>query len=70
MPQVELVYSHPGAREVSVAGTFSDWQPRAMAPSAEGQCWRLTVDAAPGDHEFKFVVDGDWRIDQDQPHRK
>ena len=30
----------------------------------------MTVSLAPGDHEYKFVVDGIWQEDADNPRRK
>lgn len=53
---------HAGnAKEVTVAGTFNDWQPNAtpMQRDKKGN-WTTTVKLAPGHYEYKFVVDGQW----------
>jgi 1,4-alpha-glucan branching enzyme len=49
------------AKEVTVAGTFNDWQPNAtpMQRDKNGN-WTTTLKLAPGHYEYKFVVDGQW----------
>lgn len=51
----------PAAREVFVAGSFNDWNPRAtpLIGDADGT-WEVELPLVPGRHEFKFVVDGCW----------
>ena len=51
--------------EVFVAGTFNNWNPRRhpMRDNADGGIYRTTVDLPPGRHEYKFVVNGEWRVD-------
>lgn len=45
----------PNAERVSVAGTFNDWDPTALASEGNG-CWSRNVHGAkPGD-EYKFVI--------------
>ncbi len=58
------------AEVVYLAGSFNQWQPRAMpmAPSADRRVWTLTLRLAPGAHQYKFVVNGaDWRTDPNAP---
>jgi 1,4-alpha-glucan branching enzyme len=52
-----------GARKVSLAGDFTDWQPLAMRK--RNGVFSVTVPVGPGRHEYKFVVDGHWRTDPD-----
>jgi len=54
-------YVAPAAREVFLAGSFNDWDPKAtpMVKDAEGD-WDVAVTLTPGRHEYKFVVDGEW----------
>ncbi len=51
----------PGASQVFVAGCFNDWDPiaDALAPGGEGT-WTCTLSLEPGEHEYRFVVDGVW----------
>jgi hypothetical protein len=46
------------ARNVALAGTFSDWQPNhAMHQTAPG-VWTTVLSVPPGVHDYVFVVDG------------
>ncbi|MCK6485880.1 MAG: glycogen-binding domain-containing protein [Phycisphaerae bacterium] len=56
----------PGAKEVFLAGSFNNWDPKAtpMERARDGT-WHRKLNLPPGRHEFKFVVDGEWRCDQD-----
>ncbi len=51
----------PEAQQVYVAGCFNDWDPSAdaMEPSGDGT-WICTLLLEPGEHEYRFVVDGTW----------
>lgn len=61
----------PKAGAVSVAGTFNGWDPSAtpLTRRADGT-WAATLDLAPGRHEYKFVVDGQWCCEPgcEEPH--
>ena len=51
-------------RKVQLAGSFSDWQPMPMTRQKDGSFVRV-VELPEGTHEYKFVVDGEWRHDPD-----
>lgn len=58
----------PGARSVAVAGTFTGWRPSALAAGAED--WAGTFPLAPGEHEYKLLVDeSEWTLDPHTPFR-
>jgi len=63
---VSFSWPHP-AGDVRLAGSFNDWSPAEMSRGDNG-LWRLTLDVPTGKHEFKFVVDGNWTHDGEQPH--
>lgn len=67
---VEFRLAAPDAREVTLAGGFSDWSPAyTMKRSAPG-VWTVVVPLAPGVHEYAFVVDGhQWVPDPEAPVR-
>jgi hypothetical protein len=50
----------PGARSVSLAGSFNGWNDSTIAfsRSADGARWTVTVALPPGEHQYLFVVDG------------
>jgi 1,4-alpha-glucan branching enzyme len=52
----------PEAKAVFVAGTFNDWKPDAtpLHNHLPNSKWTVTLPLAPGHHEYKFVVDGQW----------
>lgn len=58
----------PNAREITLVGSFNDWDPGAlrMTKSADGQ-WSADLQLPPGRYEYKFVVDG---IACSDPHLK
>ncbi len=51
----------PEATQVFVAGCFNDWDPTAdpLMQGDEGT-WTCTLMLEPGEHEYRFVVDGAW----------
>ena len=58
----------PG-RQVFVAGCFSDWQPKHRLTDREGRgVYTVRVLLAPGEYQYKFVVDGEWRLDSANPN--
>ena len=53
-----------GAKEVLVAGSFSQWKPLAMKRLKDGS-FALTTSVPAGTHEYRFIVDGNWTTDPD-----
>ena len=55
------------AREVYLSGSFDSWSRHdiAMTPTASG--WAVDLYLAAGTHTYKFVVDGVWYADPDNP---
>lgn len=60
---VRFVYS-PDApvSQVCLAGTFNNWTPAAMKKQQKGY-YALELKVPKGQHEYKFVVDGQWQSD-------
>ncbi|HTZ41373.1 MAG TPA: isoamylase early set domain-containing protein [Syntrophales bacterium] len=50
----------PFAREVFVAGTFNDWDPRKDQLKEGANGWKIVKYLDPGIYEYRFVVDGIW----------
>lgn len=46
-------------QSVSVRGSFNDWGEDALTKQADGT-WSVTLDVAPGEHQYKYFVDGNW----------
>jgi 1,4-alpha-glucan branching enzyme len=51
----------PGATQVFIAGCFNGWSPTADALMLGGEgTWTCALMLEPGEHEYRFVVDGVW----------
>uniref|UniRef100_A0A1L8E208 5'-AMP-activated protein kinase subunit beta-1 n=1 Tax=Nyssomyia neivai TaxID=330878 RepID=A0A1L8E208_9DIPT len=50
-----------GGRQVYISGTFSDWQTVPMVRS-HGDFVTI-IDLPEGEHQYKFLVDGEWKHD-------
>ncbi len=59
-------FDAPLAGSVKLAGDFTRWEmsPLDLIKSADG-VWHVAVPLPPGDHAYRFIVDGEWR---DDPH--
>ncbi len=65
---VRFRYSDAEAEEVYLVGDFNGWSPNAtpLDPESDGE-WVTLVFLDPGTYEYKFLVDGEWRVDADNP---
>jgi hypothetical protein len=55
------------AKEVFVSGTFNSWSPRSTPLKKNGNFWVATVKTESGNIGYKFIVDGQWITDPDNP---
>ena len=55
---VRFVLVAPEARQVSLAGTFNQWNPQATPLIRAGNVWTATLTLPAGQHQYAFVVDG------------
>jgi hypothetical protein len=53
---------------VALAGTFNDWDQSQLVCGHEGDEWVCRVDLEPGYYIYKFIVDGNWVLDPDNPN--
>ena len=59
--KVTFVLLDLGAKQVSLAGDFNGWASDGTPLKRDDAGhWEATVALAPGRHEYKFVVDGEW----------
>jgi len=52
-----VTFNVPGARNVAIAGEWTDWRPVALE-HVDGVRWRADLALAQGAHRFSLVVDG------------
>ncbi|XP_051136374.1 sucrose nonfermenting 4-like protein isoform X2 [Andrographis paniculata] len=57
-----------GGRQVSLSGSFNGWREGIRLPLIEGSgtVFQIIIDLPPGCYQFRFLVDGTWRVDQQQ----
>lgn len=57
-------------RTVCLAGSFNDWEPdnSQMAYNSVKKCYQLNMELAPGYYEYKFVINGEWVLDEANPN--
>ncbi|WP_207496795.1 glycogen-binding domain-containing protein [Aridibaculum aurantiacum] len=59
----------PNAAKVFVAGSFNNWRQRDLPMERTASGWILPLYLADGTHTYKFVVDGKWQTDEQNPKR-
>jgi hypothetical protein len=58
---------YPDAQNVFLAGSFNQWQPNDLRMQRKDGRWEATVFLEPGNYEYKFIIDGQWMPDPDNP---
>ncbi|XP_039257870.1 5'-AMP-activated protein kinase subunit beta-1-like [Styela clava] len=55
-----------GGKEVFLAGSYDQWKARIPLSRSRDDFYGI-VDLPAGEHEYKFMVDGQWKTNQDEP---
>ena len=63
---VMFKWTHGGQR-VNLTGTFNNWASEGIPMVRSGQEFYQVVQVPRGVHEYKFLVDGEWKFSLDQP---
>ena len=66
--KVTFQYEAGGAGAVFLAGEFNGWSDSANPMTGSDGVWTLVLDLAPGTYQYKFVIDGSWKEDPDNPN--
>ena len=54
----------PEALSVQLVGDFTHWQDQPISLKKQaGGVWHASVPLTPGEHHYRFLVDGEWRDD-------
>ncbi|MDO9695064.1 MAG: glycogen-binding domain-containing protein [Candidatus Latescibacteria bacterium] len=65
---VKFTHQAPGAGQVNLAGSFNGWDAQRHPLTDEGGgVWSIVMALKPGKYEYKFVVDGAWFADAENP---
>lgn len=69
--KITFALEAPKAKSVMLAGDFTGWQqaPVPMKREKNGS-WKKTVTLAPGNYEYRLLVDGEWQDDPNCPNRQ
>jgi hypothetical protein len=68
MVYVQFRIEVPSARQVALAGSFTEWEPRILMEESRPGVWTAFVPVPPGVHDYTFVVDGErWVVDPYAP---
>jgi len=62
-----LLNGYRDAQRVMLAGNFNAWNGGELQMSLSSRGWELPYVLAPGIYEYKFIVDGKWIADPDNP---
>lgn len=74
---IVFVYNHAfelkaatEASKVFLAGSFNDWRSDELSMKRTKDGWKIPLYLREGMHRYKFVVDGKWITDPDNPQEK
>lgn len=57
-------------QKVILSGSFNQWDEHALQMQKTANGWELRLTLKPGTYEYKFIADGDWLHDPDNPNKK
>jgi 1,4-alpha-glucan branching enzyme len=60
---------NPSASEVFLVGDFNNWSHHADRMVKHQGIFRKTKRLAPGEYQYKFLVDGEWHTDPSAPNQ-
>jgi len=66
---VFILNAHTDAKKVYLAGSFNNWQSKELLMHRSATGWELPLYLAQGTYTYKYVVDGNWMVDPDNPER-
>lgn len=68
---IAFSFRAPWASSVFLAGCFNGWDRHATPLHQQDDgTWTCTISIQPGEHEYRFVVDGEWQNDPLNAHRR
>jgi len=58
---------YENARKIVLTGSFNSWNEKEFVMKKMNNTWYYTLKLDGGKHHYKFVVDGEWIIDPENP---
>jgi hypothetical protein len=62
-----LLSGYSDAQKVILSGDFNAWSEKEMVMNRTSTGWSLPLVLAPGNYQYKFIVDGQWILDPQNP---
>jgi len=62
-----ILNGYTNAKVVVLAGSFNGWNGGELTMTKTATGWEIPYVLAPGNYEYKFIVDGKWITDPDNP---
>ena len=59
--------NYKNAEKVVLTGDFNDWDENALQMKKGYEGWEIAVAVRPGNYDYKFIVDGNWINDPNNP---
>jgi hypothetical protein len=66
-PHLFTLKGYTSATNVVLAGTFNNWQTNEWHMRRTPTGWELPYTLGPGNYQYRFIVDGKWIDDPDNP---
>lgn len=57
------------AKKVILSGTFNRWSENQFKMHKADASWEITLQLRPGEYQYRFIVDGQWIEDPDNPSK-
>jgi hypothetical protein len=64
-----LLSGYEWVEEMILAGSFNNWNEHDLKMGKVQGGWEVRIDLPPGRYEYKFIADGNWLHDPDNPHK-
>lgn len=64
---IKFTYRNANAKSVAWAGAFNNWSAAANPMTQDGDAWSVVLALKSGEQQYKFVVDGQWVADPENP---
>lgn len=61
---------HEEAKEVFLSGSFNAWSTLKHPMTKQNGYWETTLDLQPGVYDYKFIVDGEWKLDPKNDNKR
>nr|WP_321234099.1 hypothetical protein [uncultured Psychroserpens sp.] len=63
-----ILKGHSNAKRVVLAGSFNDWNEEDIKmEKGDDNYWRYRMPLSSGKHYYKFIIDGKWILDPENP---